>query len=146
MSKVLTAGDARRSLRDHAADKGWELRAKYGPSIDWEQLLRILEDRELVRYPCTIRFGTEALRPGELAFPESCGDKPEDGFVMWVHPEFQRQLDLVAYVVLYQLVVVNYGPFASAGDAEAFGAAALGMGPDDYYETLCRFSERVSSC
>ena len=144
MSELPTADGARRSLRGHAADKGHELRAKYGPAIDWETLLRVLADREVVRYPCEIRFGTGGLQPGEFAFPEPRGGKPEDGFVMWVHPEFERQPDLVAYLVLYQLVAVNYGRFASAEDAEAFGAAALGMGTDDYYETLCRFAARVA--
>ena len=47
------------------------------------------------------------------------------------------QLDSVPYLVLYQLVLVNYGEFSSADDAETFGAAALGMSKDAYYHRLC---------
>lgn len=135
--------DARQSLGEHAAQKGRELREKYGPRIGWEQLRLILDDRSVVRYPCEIEFSAEGLGPGEFAHPEPRGESPEDGFTMRVHPAYADQPDLVPYLVLYQLVVVNYGGFASAGDAEAFGAAALGMGRDDYYETLCRLADRL---
>jgi hypothetical protein len=46
--------------------------------------------------------------------------------------------------VLYQLVLVNYGEFASADDAETFGAHALGLAKDDYYQALCRLADEIS--
>ena len=46
---------------------------------------------------------------------------------MYVHPLFMTQLEKVPLLVLYQLVLVNYGEFASPDDAETFGAAALGL-------------------
>jgi hypothetical protein len=39
---------------------------------------------------------------------------------------FLTQLPQVPALVLYQLVLVNYGEFVSADDAETFGASALG--------------------
>ena len=41
----LTAEDARQSMQAHVAFKGAEIHAKYGPHIDWNQLLTILADR-----------------------------------------------------------------------------------------------------
>jgi hypothetical protein len=40
-------------------------------------------------------------------------------------------------------VLVNYGEFASAEDAETFGAAALGLARDDYYQALCGLADQV---
>ena len=138
MSIQLTAEDARQSLSAHVAEKGGELRAKYGPEISWAELLRILDDRAFVRYPCGIEFDSGPLHPGEFAHPVPRGDRPEDGFTMCLHPCFRTQLEQVPSLVLYQLVLVNYGEFASPDDAETFGAAALGLGKDDYYRRLCR--------
>jgi len=64
---------------------------------------------------------------------------------MFVHPFYMTQLDRVAYLVLYQLVIVNYGEFASPEDAETFGAAALGLAKDEYYAALCQLSDAVGS-
>jgi hypothetical protein len=143
MPTQLTAEVARQSLSEHVAAKGAELFEKYGPSIGWPELQRILTDRECVRYPCEIAFDDTGLEPGEFAHPASRGRRPEDGFTMFVHPRFKSQLASVPALVLYQLVLVNYGEFASAEDAETFGAAALGMGREDYYAELCALADQV---
>jgi len=146
MPTQLTADDARVSLNAHVAAKGAELRAKYGLIIGWNELKLILEDRTCVRYPCTVEFNAEPLQPGEFAHPVSKGEKPEDGFTMYVHPYFMTHLPEVPWLVLYQLVLVNYGEFASADDALAFGAAALGLTEDEYYERLCELVDPISDC
>lgn len=143
MPRQLTADDARQSLTTHVAAKGAEIRAKYGPHIGWPQLLQILADRACVRYPCAIVFDAKPLQPGELAHPTGQGPRPEDGFTMYVHPCFITQPERVPYVVLYQLVLVNYGGFVSAEDAETFGASVLGISKDEYYGTLCQMAEEV---
>ena len=146
MPKLLTADDARQSLNAHVASKGAELRAKYGSPIGYQTLQRILEDRAFVRYPCELVFSAEALQPGEFAHPKPKGEQPEDGFTMFVHPLYLTQLDQVAHLVLYQLVLVNYGEFASPDDAETFAAEALGKAKDDYYATLCDLADQVGVC
>ena len=146
MSTRLTAQDAQQSLSAHVGAKGAELREKYGPRIGWKELLRILEDRAFCRYPCAIVFDAASLLPGEFAHPVPKGPRPEDGFTMFVHPIFMTQLPQVPCLVLYQLVVVNYGEFASSDDAEAFGAAALDLSRDQYYETLCKMTEELDGC
>ena len=146
MSKLLTIDDARESLRAHVAAKGAELRAKYGPSIGWAELQRLLLDREFVRYPCEIVFDAGELREGEFACPLPKGERPEAGFKMCVHSYFATQLERVPEMVLYQLVAVNYGEFACASDAETFGSAALGMSVEAYYKILCKIADEISAC
>lgn len=140
MPKTLTADDAKQSLSAHVAARGAEIFEKYGPAVGWNQLLSILEDRACVRYPCRIAFDAAPLQPGECAWPRANGDKPEDGFVLHIHPVFMTQMDRVAHLALYQLVVVNYGEFATSDDAEIFGAAALGISREQYYQSLCELA------
>lgn len=44
-----------------------------------------------------------------------------------VAQDFHAQLACVPYLVLYQLVVVNHGEFASSDCAEIFGSSGLGI-------------------
>ncbi len=146
MAKQLTADDARQSLSAHVAAKGGEIAAKYGPQIGWKELQLILQDRAFVRYPCEVAFDSSQLLPDEFAHPVPKGEKPEDGFVVHVQPFFMTQLQRVPWLVLYQLVVVNYGEFVSSTDAEIFGAAALGLSQEDYYQGLCEMADQISGC
>jgi len=145
MAKQLTADDAKQSLTAHVESKGAEVFVKYGPHLGWGQLQHLLADRALVRYPCAVVFDAEPLLPGEFAHPVQQGERPEDGFTMFVHPRFMTQLDRVSALVLYQLVAVNYGEFASCDDAETFGAAALGLTRDEYYGILCDCADQLGS-
>jgi hypothetical protein len=145
MPQKLTLEDAKESLAAHVAARGAEINAKYGPRIGWSQLSLILADRECVRYPCELAFDAEPLKAGECAYPAEKGERPEDGFRLCVHPYFAVQPDRVPLLALYQLVAVNYGAFASPDDAEAFGAAALGMAKEAYYEELCAMADEISS-
>jgi hypothetical protein len=138
------ATDARESLQAAVAAIGAAIYEKYGPRIGWAQLQQILEDRTCARYPCEIVFDAGPLEAGEFAHPIARGDRPEDGFTMHVHPFFSAQLEQVPPLVLYQLVLVNYGAFAAAGDAEAFGAAALGLPRDEYYLKVCQLADTLA--
>lgn len=141
--RKLTVEDARQSLTSHATEKGIQFFEKYGPEITWKQLLLALEDRTVVRYPCVISFEATGLLQGEMAHPFPQGDEPEKGFALHVHPIFMTDLKGAVAVVLYQLVLLNYGEFAGSEDAEAFGAAALGMDKEDYYQTLCELADQL---
>lgn len=143
MSKQLTVDDFQESLNAHVAAKGDEIREKYGPHVGWNELLQVLEDRSLVRYPCAIVFDAAPLLDDEFAHPVANGERPEEGFNICVHPFFATQLPRVPYLVLYQLVLVNYGDFASSDDAEIFGANALGISKEDYYKALCEMADEI---
>ncbi len=144
MPTQLTVDDFKKSLNAHVAEKGAEIQLKYGPHIGWNQLLRILEDRSAVRYPCEIVFDTAPLQAGEFAHPVPNGVRPEEGFKICVHPFFSTQLARVPFLALYQLVLVNYGDFASPDDAETFGSQALGLPKDDYYDALCEMADQIA--
>ncbi|SRR6266403_635880 len=146
MATQLTADDAKQSLNSHVAAKGAEIFEKYGPAIGWKQLLGILEDRSCVRYPCEVAFDAAPLAAGEFAHPVPKGQHPEAGFTLFVHPYFMTQLEQVPLLVLYQLVLLNYGEFASPDDAETFGACALGITKDEYYQTLCELANQLDGC
>ncbi len=146
MATQLTAEDAKQSLTAHVAAKGAEIFEKYGPTIGWKQLLQILEDRACVRYPCQVVFDSAPLGPGEFGHPVPKGENPEDGFTMYIHPCYMAQLSYVPYLVLYQLMLVNYGEFASPDDAETFGAAALGLSREDYYQAVCDLADELGGC
>ena len=143
MAKQLTADDAKLSLNAHVAAKGGEICARFGPGLGWKELPVLLTDRTFVRYPVEIVFDASPLHAGEFAHPVAKGELPEDGFTMFVHPLFMTQLQSVPYLVLYQLAAVNYGEFASADDAETFGAAALGLSRDEYYDALCELADQL---
>lgn len=143
MAKILTADDAKQSLAAHVEAKGIEIFARYGAPLTWTGLQALLQDRTQVRYPCELVFDAGGLQPGEFAHPQPKGDNPEDGFTLFVHPLFMTQLDAVPALVLYQLVAVNYGVFASSDDAETFGAAALGLTRDEYYNHLCELADQL---
>jgi hypothetical protein len=145
MATPPSAQDARQSPNASAAAVGAGIYDKYGPRIGWKQLLQILEDRTCVRYPCEIVFDAGPLQAGEFAHPVAKGDRPEDGFTLYVHPFFMTQLEQVPLLALYQLVLVNYGAFAAPEDAETFGAAALGLARDEYYHALCRLADELAS-
>lgn len=145
MSKELTVDDFKESLNAHIAERGAEIRARYGPRIGWGELQAILSDRWAVRYPCEIVFEAGALQEGEFSHAAPNGESPEAGFKIFVHPSFLSRLEIVPELVLYQLVLVNYGPFASPDDAETLGAAVLGIAKDEYYERLCRYADELSS-
>lgn len=141
----LTLDDAQRSLTDHVATKGEVIRATYGAKIGLAELQAILADRNITRYPVSLVFDASQLQPGEFACPIPNGEKPEDGFRMCVHPLFASRPAELPLLVLYQLVAVNYGAFASADDAETFGAAAFGITRDAYYQRLCALADLVAA-
>jgi len=143
MARQLTADDAKQSLTAHVEAKGIDVYMKYGPQISWDSLQLLLNDRAYVRYPCEIAFDAAQLFAGEFAQPIQKGEHPEEGFTMFVHPFFATRPDLVPALVLYQLVPLNYGEFASSDDAETFGAAALGLTRDEYYDLLCGCADQL---
>jgi hypothetical protein len=143
MDTQPTAEEAKQSLNDHVAYKGWEICQRFGPGLGWADLQVLLNDRAFVRYPVEIVFDTANLNPGEFAYPAQRGERPEEGFIMYVHPIYMVQLSMVPYLVLYQLVSVNYGQFASPDDAETFGAHALGISRDEYYATVCELADQL---
>jgi hypothetical protein len=143
MARELKTDAVKQDLSDQVAAKAAEIRQKYGPQLGWDELGRLLGDRNYVPYPCEICFDAEPLLPGEFAHPLPRGQTPDDGYIIYVHPFYSNQLPLVPYLVLHQLVLINYGGSVTLDDAETFGSLALGLSKEDYYQALCDLSAQI---
>lgn len=143
MEQHPTGDDGRRALMDHALERAHMARSKYGPVIDAAAILRILDDRTIVRYPVGIRFDTEGLRPGELAHAEPLGEHPRSGFCLFLHPALQLRPDVQPLVIAYHIPPINYGDITEIEDCEAFGAALLGLSVEMYYQQLCAVADSI---
>jgi hypothetical protein len=143
MARQLKSDETHEALEACLSTQAALIHRRYGPRIDWNQLLLLLEDRACVRFPCEIRFDAEPLLPGEFAHVVPRGPAAEDGFTIYLHPFYAVQLDQAVYLVLHQLVRVNYGIGAGPEDAETFGAIALGVAKTDYYRVLCDLSGQL---
>lgn len=132
----------RQALLAHAAGVGAAIRERYG-SLDYTALERLLRDPDAVRFPVSIAYDAGPLEGEELAYPLAADDDPTNGFTMYVHPHYRNNPVETVAVVLYALVVVNYGEAASGEVGEIFGAAALGMERQEYYEHICRLADSL---
>ncbi len=133
------------AVSQHALTKAEEIRARYGPTIDYATVLRMLEDRNSIRYPCRIEFVSDGIEPGLFGKTEPVSEDPEDGYVLSLHAGFKDQTDILPALVLYQSVLVNYGDLATADDAELFGSTVLGLDRDAYYAQIVDLTDQLWS-
>lgn len=132
---------AQQSLRDHVVAKAMDARAKHPEGVDRAAMLALLDDRAVVRYPLGVRFDDEPLRPGEFACLEALGERPSDGYVLFVHPMFENVDELIPLLVAYYIPSVNYGDVATHVEAELFGATLLSLEREEYYRLLCSVAD-----
>ncbi len=127
----------------HAIEKAKEIRARYGPNIDYAAVLRMLEDRKSIRYPVEIRFVSEGIEPGMFANTRAVSENPDDGYVISLHQHFEDQTEVLPALILYQSVLVNYGDLATADDAELFASTLLGVERDEYYAQIIALTDAL---
>ena len=143
MARRLNSEEVRKVLAAELAAGAARIRDNYGPQIGWEALQRLLADRTCVPYPCEVQFEAGPLLPGEFAHALPKGQTPAEGYTIYVHPLYLSQLSRVPFLVLPQLVMVHHGQRVTAEDAELFGATALGMSKEDYFQALCELSDQI---
>ncbi len=143
MARQLTEHDASVALKDHLAAKAMNARLSYGLYIDAETIVKMLDDRTIVRYPVGIRFDDGPLEPGEFAVPVALGDHPSSGFCLFIHPYFEQQPEAWPLLIAYHIPSINYGEIVSHDDAEHFGATLIGLDTDTYYEALCELVDSI---
>jgi hypothetical protein len=136
-------GEVRRLLLADLSVKAAEIRDRYGPTLDWDRLQLVLKDRDIAPFPCQIQFDAAPLLPGEFAHAVPKGPNKQDGYILYLHPQYATQPDVLPYLVLYQLVLINYGDEATPEDAETFGSIALGLSRDAYFQALCELSGQI---
>jgi len=143
MAERLSEEDGRIALREHVVEKAMDARLRHGLYIDAEQMVRVLDDRAVVRYPVGIRFDAEGLEAGEFAWPMPLGDSPSKGFCLFIHPCFEDQPDAWPLLIAYHIPTINYGEIATHEEAELFGATLLGLEQDEYYKALCELTDSI---
>jgi hypothetical protein len=143
VSDTPTEEDGRQSLREHIIEKATEARLKHGMYIDAEEIVSILDDRSVLRYPVGLRFDDEALESGEFAWAMQLGEHPSDGYCLFVHPHFENSPDAWPLLIAYHIPSINYGEIVSHEEAELYGATLLGITTDQYYEALCELVDSI---
>ncbi len=143
MRHVPSASDGQEALRDHVVARATDARLRRGGLIDRAEIMRMLEDRTVVRYPVGVRFDAEPLQPGEFACLEALGEHPNDGYCLYIHPMFEPVDDLIPLLVAYYVPAVNYGDIATHVEAELFGSTLLGIEIEEYYKILCSVADSV---
>lgn len=135
--------EGRIALHDHIVDRASDARLRFGPSIDADAIMRILDDRKIVRYPVGVRFDSEQLEPGEFAWPMPLGERAQQGFCLFIHTHFEHRPETWAMLISYYIPTINYGELATHEEAELFGATLLGMDTEAYYQALCALSDEL---
>lgn len=138
-----TEHDAKEAFRAHLADKALKARLKYGLYIDTEVMLKLLDDREVVRYPTSICFDAGPLQGEEFAFVQPLGFHSSDGLCLFIHPWFECQPEILPMLIAYHIPVINYGDIADSDDAELYGATLLGLEVEAYYQALCELADSI---
>lgn len=144
MNPRPTPEEAQQSLRDHIVTKAMDARLRRGGLIDRHEMMRLLDDRSVVRYPVGVRFDAQPLQSGEFACIESLGEHPSDGFCLFIHPLFENVDEMIPLLIAYYIPSVNYGDVATHVEAELFGATLLGIDVEEYYTILCSAADTVS--
>jgi len=143
MEPKPTEEDGKQALLDHVTRKAFEAREKVGGQVTRDAMLKLLDDRTVVRYPLGVRFDAQPLQDGEFACLESLGGHPSDGFCLFIHPMFEPVDDLIPFLIAYYIPSVNYGEVASHVEAEVFGSTLVGVDREEYYKILCSVADSV---
>lgn len=118
-------------------------REAHGP-VGLHVLRRIIDDRRFTSHPVHVVFDERALGPGDLAFVHPRGQEPADGFVISLHPTLRSRPDDCCLVLAYQLVLVNWGPSATADTAEIFAATLLDLPREVVYQRMCNLADGLA--
>ncbi len=145
MRQQRTQSHTSPSLPGRVTEQAERARRRYGPVIDDSAILRILQDREVVRYPVHLRFDCESLEYGEFAHAEPIGDHPGAGFCLYIDPTFEHRPDVWPLLFAYHIPFINDAAIATHDDCELFGATLLAMHPEEYYESLCELADSMFS-
>src|SRR3989338_9779993 len=143
MKKGLTIEQGRQAFAHHVIERALALGEKYGNFLDDEAVQTLLNDRDFVRYPTRVEFDSSKIDPGFFAAVEAVAGSPTNEHIIFLHESFRGRSGDIANALLYQLVLVNYGDIATREEAELFGATALGIKQEDYYQALCHLADQI---
>jgi len=135
--------DAHEALREHLLRTARLGRQRHSPLRTLAEMQSLLADRDVVRYPVEVVFDAEPLEDGEFAFADMAGTRPDAGYRMCIHPQFEGHATALPLLIAYHLPTINFGPIVNADESEAFGAELLGLDQDAYYTRLCALADSI---
>ena len=134
-----------RSLVDHVVSQAEVARARHGPFMG-AQLEELLHDPACVRYPTRLVFEFGEMAMHQFGQPDTDWRNSEkDGRVLYLRPMLRDEPELVLLAVAYFIPLINYGEIVTDELCVRYGAALLGMMPEDYYRRICDLAEKVGA-
>ena len=122
----------REGLRGHVEMVAQRGRAKY-PSVEkLDELMQLIGDSEIVRFPTSIVFSEDDSSSPEAVKVERDHNTQDESYIITLNNNFrEREADAVM-LALYVVVNINYGKIAKKEEAETFGSILLGISEEDY--------------
>ncbi|MBE9536908.1 MAG: hypothetical protein IMF07_06975 [Proteobacteria bacterium] len=122
----------RDGLRGHVEMVAGRGRAKYPSMEKLDELMQLIGDPEIVRFPTTIVFTGDDSTPDEAVKVERDHDALDESYIITLDKNFrEREADAVM-LALYVIVNINYGKIAKKEEAEDFASILLGIPREDY--------------
>lgn len=142
-AELAKVGDAH--LREHLLAQAAVARHKHGP-LRSENLSALLDDPECVRYPTRLVFEFGEMALHQFAQPEIDWDDPTGvRRVLYVRPSLRERPDLLPPAVAYMIPVINYGNIVTDEHCLLYGAALLGLSPDEFYRQICALADGLGA-
>ena len=133
------------SLRDHVVAQAEVAREKHGPLADG-QLEALLHDPQCVRHPVRLVFEFGEMALHQFGQPDIDWRHPEQGGrVLYLRPMLRDRPELVRLAVAYLIPLLNYGDVVTDDVCVRYGAALLGLAPEEFYRRICALAETVGA-
>ena len=134
-----------RSLLDHVVAQAEVARAKHGP-LAGDRLEALLQDPACVRHPVRLVFEFGEMAIHQFGQPDIDWRNVErEGRVLYLRPMLRDQPNLVLLAVAYLIPLINYGEVVTDEVCVGYGAALLGLAPEEFYRRICLLADAVGA-
>ncbi len=129
------------SLSEHLVAQASLAASKYAP-LNRERVEAFLQDPECVRYPVRLAFEFGDMAMHQFAQPDiDWRNRDKNGRLLYLRPTLHDRPDLVPLAVAYMVPVINYGEIITDEHCLLYGAALLGLTPQNYYAQICSLAD-----
>ena len=129
------------AFHQHIINNAMEARLRYGLYIDTKTIMKMLDDRKVVRYPTAVVFEATPLEGDSFAYAQPNGENPNQGFILYVHPFYKELYEVLPLLISYHIPAINYSHVATSTEAELFGATLMGLEVEAYYQAICELAD-----
>lgn len=134
-----------RSLLEHVRAQAEVARERHGP-LTAEALAALLTDPACLRHPVRLVFEFGEMALHQFGQPDlDWRNTGCDGRVLYLRPMLRDRPEWIALAVAYLIPLINYGEIVTDEICLHYGAALLGLAPDDYYRRICELADRVGA-